>query len=95
MTETLAEKTCTPCRGGIPPLTREEAERFRDGEALARYSRRSTVPGLRRGKQDLTARTLTPSILVRIQVPQPRILPISPHIFGFGNRWNSHGISVG
>ena len=23
MTETLAEKTCTPCRGGIPPLTRE------------------------------------------------------------------------
>ena len=29
MTETLAEKTCTPCRGGIPPFTREEAERFR------------------------------------------------------------------
>jgi hypothetical protein len=28
MTETLAEKKCTPCRGGIPPLTREEAERF-------------------------------------------------------------------
>jgi 4a-hydroxytetrahydrobiopterin dehydratase len=22
----LAEKTCTPCRGGVPPLTREEAE---------------------------------------------------------------------
>ena len=29
MTETLAEKTCTPCRGGITPLTHEEAERFR------------------------------------------------------------------
>ena len=28
MTETLAEKKCTPCRGGIPPLTQEEAERF-------------------------------------------------------------------
>lgn len=28
MTETLVEKKCTPCRGGIPPLTREEAERF-------------------------------------------------------------------
>jgi 4a-hydroxytetrahydrobiopterin dehydratase len=28
MTETLAGKTCTPCRGGIPPLTREEAELF-------------------------------------------------------------------
>ena len=26
MTEALASKTCTPCRGGIPPLTREEAE---------------------------------------------------------------------
>ncbi|MBV8590851.1 MAG: 4a-hydroxytetrahydrobiopterin dehydratase [Acetobacteraceae bacterium] len=25
---TLAQKTCTPCRGGIPPLTRAEAERF-------------------------------------------------------------------
>jgi hypothetical protein len=29
---------------------------------------------------------LTPLVLVRIQVPQPRILPMSPHIFGFGNR---------
>ena len=28
MTETLAEKTCTPCRGGIPPLTRDEALRI-------------------------------------------------------------------
>jgi len=28
MTESLADKTCTPCRGGDPPLTREEAERL-------------------------------------------------------------------
>jgi 4a-hydroxytetrahydrobiopterin dehydratase len=28
MTETLAQKKCTPCRGGAPPLTQEEAERF-------------------------------------------------------------------
>ncbi len=28
MTETLAQKTCTPCRGGIPPLARDEAARF-------------------------------------------------------------------
>jgi 4a-hydroxytetrahydrobiopterin dehydratase len=28
MIETLAEKTCTPCRGGVPPLTREEALRL-------------------------------------------------------------------
>jgi len=28
MPETLAEKTCTPCRGGVPPLARDEALRF-------------------------------------------------------------------
>jgi 4a-hydroxytetrahydrobiopterin dehydratase len=28
MTEGLTEKTCTPCRGGTPPLTRDEAQRF-------------------------------------------------------------------
>jgi hypothetical protein len=28
MTEALAGETCTPCRGGIPPLTREQAELF-------------------------------------------------------------------
>jgi 4a-hydroxytetrahydrobiopterin dehydratase len=28
MAETLLEKVCTPCRGGVPPLAREEAERF-------------------------------------------------------------------
>jgi len=29
MESALAEKSCTPCRGGIPPLTRDEAEGFR------------------------------------------------------------------
>ena len=29
METALAEKSCTPCRGGIPPLTREEAEEYR------------------------------------------------------------------
>ena len=28
MTEALASKTCTPCRGAIPPLPREQAEFF-------------------------------------------------------------------
>jgi 4a-hydroxytetrahydrobiopterin dehydratase len=28
MVGTLVAKTCTPCRGGIPPLTPQEAERF-------------------------------------------------------------------
>jgi 4a-hydroxytetrahydrobiopterin dehydratase len=29
MASALAERTCTPCRGGIPPLTRDEAEYYR------------------------------------------------------------------
>ena len=29
MTASLVEKKCTPCRGGIAPLTHEEAEGFR------------------------------------------------------------------
>ena len=28
MTDALANKNCTPCRGGVPPLTREQAELF-------------------------------------------------------------------
>jgi 4a-hydroxytetrahydrobiopterin dehydratase len=28
MTAILAEKTCTPCRGGVPPLTAAEAEAY-------------------------------------------------------------------
>jgi 4a-hydroxytetrahydrobiopterin dehydratase len=29
MVDTLAGKTCTPCKGGVPPLTPQEAERLR------------------------------------------------------------------
>lgn len=29
MQTNLAEKSCTPCRGGIPPLTLQEAEEYR------------------------------------------------------------------
>ena len=28
MATALADKTCTPCRGGIPPLDADEAERL-------------------------------------------------------------------
>ena len=28
MVDTLVGKSCTPCKGGIPPLTAQEAERF-------------------------------------------------------------------
>ena len=43
MTKTLAEKTCTPCRDGIPPLTRNEGKQHRKpGE----FVRRLPVPKL-------------------------------------------------
>jgi 4a-hydroxytetrahydrobiopterin dehydratase len=29
MDTALAEKTCTPCRGGVPPLSRDQAEDYR------------------------------------------------------------------
>ena len=29
MTTDLVEKTCTPCKGGIPPLSADEAEAYR------------------------------------------------------------------
>jgi 4a-hydroxytetrahydrobiopterin dehydratase len=29
MTAALVEKSCTPCRGGMPPLTPQEAEGYR------------------------------------------------------------------
>jgi Resolvase, N terminal domain/Helix-turn-helix domain of resolvase len=32
---------------------------------------------------------------ISVQEGQPRIFPNMPRIFGFGNCWNSHGISVG
>jgi 4a-hydroxytetrahydrobiopterin dehydratase len=28
MSDDLSSKTCTPCRGGVPPLTRTEAEAY-------------------------------------------------------------------
>lgn len=30
MSPSLAEKECVPCRGGVPPLRREELERLQD-----------------------------------------------------------------
>jgi hypothetical protein len=60
-----------------------------DGEPPALEFARSTVPGVGRGKQELAAGTLTPSILVRIQVPQPGILLKSLRICSFLARRNS------
>lgn len=43
MAQDLAQKTCTPCQGGIPPLTAEEAAGFRpqapDWQLLDDHSR--------------------------------------------------------
>ena len=33
MSEILAEKTCTPCRGGISPRTRDEAQHLKGTDA--------------------------------------------------------------
>jgi 4a-hydroxytetrahydrobiopterin dehydratase len=30
MAVALAEKSCTPCRGGVPPLTQQQAEAYRE-----------------------------------------------------------------
>ena len=78
----LAQKWCSDCHavgaedaeayGSMPSFVLIAEKCFSIG-GLNWYSRRSTVPGLRRGKQELAAGTLTPSILVRIQVPQPSI----------------------
>jgi hypothetical protein len=47
-----------------------------------------------RARETVEQRTLTPLILVRIQVSQPQIIPISPRIFGFGHCWNSDEMST-
>src|ERR1700730_2314792 len=73
---TKLEEACVSCFAPqIPAWNHSETVRRSPW-----YSRRSTVPGLRRGKQELAAGTLTPSILVRIQVPQPGS-PVSGVLF--------------
>jgi hypothetical protein len=43
MTEALAGKTCTPCRGAISPLTREQAKLSRTGPQTGNWRRKLTV----------------------------------------------------
>jgi hypothetical protein len=66
VTEALASKTCTPCRGGIPPLTREQAELFHaqapDGQLA---EGKLTASGGASGFA-ISARRLTPSKYPRI-----------------------------
>ena len=80
MGQQLVQKWCNDCHavgagdaeayGSVPSFVLIAEKCFSIG-GLNWYSRRSTVPGLRRGKQELAARNLTPLILVRIHVPQP------------------------
>ena len=43
MTEALANKSCTPCRGGVPPLTREHAEILLGQPRHGSYQRKLTT----------------------------------------------------
>jgi hypothetical protein len=45
--ETLAEKTCAPCRGGIPPLTRDEAQRLQAQAPVCTENSNSDMQGPR------------------------------------------------
>jgi 4a-hydroxytetrahydrobiopterin dehydratase len=62
MPTSIAEKTCTPCRGGVPPLTPEEAATYRqqtpEWELLddGRRIRRSFKFANFRGALDFVAR---------------------------------------
>jgi 4a-hydroxytetrahydrobiopterin dehydratase len=51
MAESLAEKSCVPCRGGVPPLTRREADEFHrqapDWELLDDATRLSRTYGFK------------------------------------------------
>jgi 4a-hydroxytetrahydrobiopterin dehydratase len=56
--ESLASKSCVPCRGGIPPLTPEEARRFHSGapewtldEEARRLARRFEFQDFRRAME--------------------------------------------
>ena len=46
MADTLVGKTCTPCKGGIPPLTPVEAERFH--EQVSQWELRDDVKRVER-----------------------------------------------
>ena len=51
MAETLVGKSCTPCKGGIPPLTRRRpsafTSRFQSGSCATRPARSSAISGSR------------------------------------------------
>jgi hypothetical protein len=59
VTEALASKTCTPCRGGIPPLTPSSEHQLRlgqcDGLAVIQWraSRRNPTSNRRSGSRIL------------------------------------------
>jgi 4a-hydroxytetrahydrobiopterin dehydratase len=74
MTETLAEKRCVRCRGGIPPLTRDATQRFQtqapnwklrdDANRIERIFRFGNFQGARR--------------FVRKSVTWPKLKAITP-----------------
>ena len=60
MVDALEEKACTPCKGGIPPLSEEEAERFQ-----AQVPEWDLVDHARRIEHTFQFRNWPPSSLTR------------------------------
>ena len=82
MTEALASKTCTPCRGGIPPLTREQAELFHAQAPDWQLPEEAHPIGRSfRFRNFREALTFLPNIreLTHVEIPWKRILRQSPH----------------
>ena len=80
MSTGLTAKTCTPCRGGIPALTSEEAQRYlhrrRTGRSWTTDGRSSVPTGSR-----TSARRLT-SWRRRARSPRPRAITRTLHSAG-------------
>ena len=94
MTGSLAEKACIPCRGGIPPLTREDAQRFQTrapnwelGDDARRIERAFRIPYIALTSLLIDMRTVRPQGLTfRITQPQEFHFPkirASHHLFEY------------
>jgi hypothetical protein len=58
MTEMLAEKICAPFRGGVPPLTRDEAQCLQPQAPNIANQARLFMPNIQTGNQPVTQITV-------------------------------------
>jgi hypothetical protein len=82
MTETLAEKTCTPCRGGVPPLARDEALRFQS--QASNWELRDDDRRIERTFDFATSGKRSPSCSGSASLPRPKA--ITPTSASAGDR---------